>query len=422
MASRAPAAQQRRRIEIVDAGTALIGGKGYGRTTMDDIAAAAGVTKRTLYRYVPAKQDILPMIHERFQGEADALITDDAGGDPVALLTAFVESYVGVVVRHQDAVRVFFEEEYNLTAVARERIVARRDAFEERFRALLRRGRDEGRVRVEDERVVAAGVFGALASIYRWYSPTGPLGVDELSRHMADLVRCGLLAPDASGPGPVVSMPAQAEPEPEPGVAPARVGAAVLAAAVHLFATQGYLETNTREVADEAGVTKSGLFYHIGSKDELLYVIHHRFATECVQNLREWSAATPEPGDASTRLSHLIVEHCRVIGDQPELVRVFIDQGRYLDPERRAPVEALRRRYVDGFADVIRDGVRSGTFREVEPRVAALAVLGMLNSMSRWYRPDGRLSAARIGAELADLAVRGIEAIPGGYGEPQPTS
>lgn len=81
MASRAPAAQQRRRVEIVDAGTSLIGGKGYGRTTMDDIASAAGVTKRTLYRYVPAKQDILPMIHERFQGEADALISDDAGAE-----------------------------------------------------------------------------------------------------------------------------------------------------------------------------------------------------------------------------------------------------------------------------------------------------------------------------------------------------
>ncbi|MBO0874783.1 MAG: TetR family transcriptional regulator [Pseudonocardia sp.] len=414
MASRAPAAKQRRKLEIVDAGTSLIGDKGYGRTTMDDIAAAAGVTKRTLYRYVPSKQDILPMIHERFQEAADALIpADPEDADPVELLTSFVGSYVSVVVAHQDAVRVFFEEEYNLTPAARARIVARRDAFEARFRDLVRRGRAEGRFRQCDERVVAAGVFGALASIYRWYSPTGRLGVAELSEQMSALVLHGLRAPDPGAAAPVAPMPREAADDLAdlPGPPPARVPPAVLAAAVHLFATQGYLETNTREIADEAGVTKSGLFYHIGSKDELLYAIHHRFATECVSNLREWTAQTPGPGDAAARLRILVVEHSRVIGDQPELVRVFNDQARYLDPTRRASVKAMRARYVDGFARLVRDGIADGTFRDAEPKVTALAVLGMLNSMSRWYRPDGRLAAPRIGEMFADLVIDGL-AVP----------
>lgn len=409
MASRAPAAKQRRRIEIIDVGTKLLDENGYGRTTMDDIAAAAGVTKRTLYRYVPTKQDILPMIHERFLEAADDLIPPDGEpGDPPQRIADFVESYVTVVVRHQGAVRVFFEEEYNLTPGARERIVARRDAFEARFRSLVRAGQAARRFRGCDVEVVSAGVFGALANIYRWYSPSGRFGIHDLAALMSRLLLTGLTEPErvaprgeASGARRVTRVDVDAPP-------PTAVPESVLAAAIRLFAGRGYLETNTREIADAAGVTKSGLFYHIGSKEELLYSIHHRFATESLQNLARWTSEMDVPGDVIGTLRTLVVEHSRVMGDRPDEVRVFTDQARYLSDERRTSIEALRARYVDGFEEVVRRGIALGVFKDLHPRVATLAMLGMLNSMSRWYRPNGRLRAEQIGEIFADLALSGL--------------
>lgn len=406
VASRVSAKRQRR-LRIVDVATELLDRDGYGRTTMDDIAAAAGITKRTLYRYVPSKPAILPMIHERFVDAADELIPPDAEyGDPAEQLAVFIESYVTVVVRHQGAIRVFFEEEYNLTAQARAQIVSRRDAFESRFRKLVRKGQEIGQFRDCDVAVVSAGVFGALASIYRWYSPSGLLGMAHLASLMSQLLLTGLAATEGEQVADARTMPARTTSAERGEAAPTTVPEPVLAAATRLFATQGYLETNTREIAEAAGVTKSGLFYHIGSKEELLYAIHHRFGTENLENLARWHGEAPD--DVVERLRRLIVEHSRVMGDRPYHVRVFTDQARYLSGERRSHIEALRARYVDGFEEVVRAGIAAGEFKDLHPRVTTLAMLGMVNSMSRWYRQDGRLSADRIGATFADLVLTGL--------------
>jgi mycofactocin system transcriptional regulator len=43
---------------IVEAGLALFSRQGFSRTTVDEIAAAAGVGRRTIFRYFPSKNDI----------------------------------------------------------------------------------------------------------------------------------------------------------------------------------------------------------------------------------------------------------------------------------------------------------------------------------------------------------------------------
>lgn len=389
--------------------TRLLEEKGYGRTTMDDIAAGAGVTKRTLYRYVPTKQDILPMIHERFLEAADErILVDEQAGDPARQMAAFIESYVAVVVENQGAVRVFFEEEYNLTPYARVRIVARRDAFEERVREIIRAGKASGTFRECDVEVVSAGMLGALANIYRWYSPAGKLGIRDLSSLMSRLLLTGLTEAERQAARDADDGRRRAgrvEPDvPPPTTAPETV----LTAAVKLFATQGYLETNTREIADAAGVTQSGLFYHIGSKEELLYAIQHRFITESLDNLARWTEDAAPPDDVVHRLRLLIVEHATLVGERPYEARVFADQVRYLTGTRRAGIEALSARYLDGFEDMVRRGIALGVFQYLHPRVTALTVLGVLNSMLRWYRPGGRLRAEQIGEVFADLLLRGL--------------
>lgn len=409
MASRAPAAKQRRRLEIIAVSTRLLEEKGYGRTTMDDIAAAARVTKRTLYRYVPTKQDILPMIHERFlQAADDRFLVNEQAGDPARRIADFIDSYVAVVVENQGAVRVFFEEEYNLTPYARTRIVARRDAFEERVRDIIRAGKASGTFRDCEVEVVSAGILGALASIYRWYSPVGKLGIRDLSILMSRLLLTGLTeAKRRAARDTPEGRPRTARVEPEVPQ-PTTVPETVRTAAVKLFATQGYLETNTREIAEAAGITQSGLFYHVGAKEELLYSLQHRFITDSLGSLARWTAEAAPPDDVAHRLRVLIVEHAKLAAARPYEVRVFTDQFRYVTGTRRAGIEALSARYLDGFEDVVRRGIALGVFQDLHPRVTALTVLGVLNSMLRWYRPEGRLSAEQIGEVFADLLLRGL--------------
>jgi AcrR family transcriptional regulator len=47
------------RAAIADAAVALFGERGFAETTMDDVAEAAGVSRRTTYRHFPSKDDLV---------------------------------------------------------------------------------------------------------------------------------------------------------------------------------------------------------------------------------------------------------------------------------------------------------------------------------------------------------------------------
>ena len=53
-------------------------------------------------------------------------------------------------------------------------------------------------------------------------------------------------------------------------------------------------------------------------------------------------------------------------------------------------------------------GPAAGVFRQVDPKVSALAILGAVNWTVKWFRPDGAKSARQIGREQAELLVRGV--------------
>jgi len=55
---------------------------------------------------------------------------------------------------------------------------------------------------------------------------------------------------------------------------------------------------------------------------------------------------------------------------------------------------------------IIEDGVASGEFRRVEPKMAVLAILGMCNWLVQWYNPEGEVSAQMIAEIYADYALR----------------
>jgi len=61
------------------------------------------------------------------------------------------------------------------------------------------------------------------------------------------------------------------------------------------------------------------------------------------------------------------------------------------------------------FRDLIEKAQAEGLVRaDLDPRLAALSVLGSTNWVYRWFRPGGAFSPEQIGSELAEMAIRGI--------------
>lgn len=106
-AERADAARNRRRV--LDAAAALFAERGVEAVTMDDVVAAAGVGKGTLYRRFGDKSGLATaLLDDRERALQAAILTGPPplgpGADPGERLDAFVAAYLGYVGANVDVV------------------------------------------------------------------------------------------------------------------------------------------------------------------------------------------------------------------------------------------------------------------------------------------------------------------------------
>ncbi len=81
-----------------------------------------------------------------------------------------------------------------------------------------------------------------------------------------------------------------------------------------------------------------------------------------------------------------------------------------LSPQRQAKIIAARDQYERDLRRIVEQGIRDGEFRRVDTKVATFAMLGAINLIARWYRPEGTLQADTLGAQFADHLLDGLGA------------
>ncbi|GAA0934904.1 TetR/AcrR family transcriptional regulator [Pseudonocardia zijingensis] len=187
--------------------------------------------------------------------------------------------------------------------------------------------------------------------------------------------------------------------------------------ATRLFAERGFAGTSLQDIADAMGITRPALYYYVKSKDELLA----RLVTEVTNGpFDELTALVARGLDPVATLRGIVDIIVRRRATQPERFRLLIRSESELPEPLAAAHEESRRAVLKTIAGAIDAGVRSGVFRPVDARVAALGVLGMCNWVAWWFQPGGRDTAESVTGQLADMAVASLQRpdhqVPGGDG------
>jgi AcrR family transcriptional regulator len=172
-----------------------------------------------------------------------------------------------------------------------------------------------------------------------------------------------------------------------------------------VFARQGYHATGIAELCTANGVGKGAFYYYIGSKEELLAAIHDRVMDEVMLGADRVAATGGSPSD---RLAMLGAELLDVIHRHPDHVWVFLHEFPALTAGRAEQFRVRRREYERRIEAVIEAGIDAGEFRAVEPRLTALAWLGMHNYTYLWLKAGGRITAREVAQPFADIFIRGI--------------
>ena len=181
----------------------------------------------------------------------------------------------------------------------------------------------------------------------------------------------------------------------------------ILRTAARLFQQRGYDATSMNDVAAALKLSKGGLYHHFQSKDEILFEIMNH-AMEITQE----RVLAPVRGiaDPEERLRALIRLHIEVVlSPRDREITVMLHENHPLPPTLRKRINTRKKDYIHFVESVMADVQRARKARgAVSPRAAAFALLGMINWIYQWYKPEGNLQTHNLIPQFTDLVFGGI--------------
>jgi TetR/AcrR family transcriptional regulator, cholesterol catabolism regulator len=175
--------------------------------------------------------------------------------------------------------------------------------------------------------------------------------------------------------------------------------------AAQMFRRKGYHASTTRELAEELGITRASLYYHVKKKEDLLYGI-------CVESLRRVSTAVDEAlvdvDDPIERIRTLVRCHVVSMLTDIDMHATMLLDLHQLTGDQLAEVVKLRDAYQETVDAVVAEARAAGALRsDITDKNATLALLNLMNWTITWYRPEGRLQPEEFATVIADIYLDG---------------
>ena len=180
----------------------------------------------------------------------------------------------------------------------------------------------------------------------------------------------------------------------------------ILRAASEVFRRKGLHAAGMREIAAEAGMHAGNLYYYFANKQELLAFCQEDSLRQLLETAERVETEDRPPEE---QLRELVIEHVRVLNEAIPGSLAHLEVEALEEPYRDA-IQRRRDEYEAIVRRVIERGRRTGAFRDVDAKVATLAILGAVNWTVKWFQPGGDRTAESIGQEFAEILVSGLDA------------
>ena len=179
----------------------------------------------------------------------------------------------------------------------------------------------------------------------------------------------------------------------------------ILRAAADLFRERGYPASTVDLIAARLGMSKASLYTHFRAKEEMLAAI----SRETIEAFtRDLSLVLASRLPAEDKLRRVVRQHVQFVIANRSFLTVFFGEEANLPVRFARALAAQKDRYDKGVERIVQEGIRSGIFRDVPPRLVVFGLLGMVNWVHKWYNPSGRWGAEEISAAFLSLIEGGL--------------
>jgi AcrR family transcriptional regulator len=178
----------------------------------------------------------------------------------------------------------------------------------------------------------------------------------------------------------------------------------ILKSAAAAFRKLGYHGATVEQIAAALHMKKGNLYYYFRNKEEILFACH-QYSLDRLLELLEEMDRSREPADE--KLRRLINAFVHTILDELHGTALFLNLEA-LSPAHLKTVIARRDRFDQGMREIIAEGVRTGAFGTCDPKLLSFAILGAVNWIPRWFKPDGPSSSQEIADRFGDFLIAGL--------------
>ncbi|WP_251552622.1 TetR/AcrR family transcriptional regulator [Neobacillus muris] len=178
----------------------------------------------------------------------------------------------------------------------------------------------------------------------------------------------------------------------------------ILSSAIEIINKKGYSGATMEEIAAELLMTKGSLYYYFKNKSDLMYQCHQFVLSKATEEMEKILDIKEET--AQDLLTKMIAAHMEYAIEEKEVFNLIMEPKRTFSEEQLSLVLKLRKNYENLFHQVIIRGVANGEFSVKEPAIARMIMLGAMNWVQQWYKPNGRLNKEELAAIYTEYILK----------------
>lgn len=179
----------------------------------------------------------------------------------------------------------------------------------------------------------------------------------------------------------------------------------VFAASMHLFLQKGFQETSMQEIAAVSGMGKSTLYDYFKSKDEILLSVVEDGIYDLTEQAKQIAS---QDLPAAEKIHQVMHAHLEYLLENKEFYNRMIYEVQRLGPESQRRIQIRRHTFQDLLCSLVEEATREGSFRPVNPLLAARTILAILSPAVFTHRPTG--TPEQMMDEAIEIFMRGVQA------------
>ncbi len=180
----------------------------------------------------------------------------------------------------------------------------------------------------------------------------------------------------------------------------------ILKEASRLFTERGFSATTLEDIAEAVGIRRESLYYYYPGRYDLLYDI---IAPQIARVMANFEAIIARDTDFRQTIAQGIDNHLQHFNSSYLHMAMAIRKNSKGDVQLKfSTLRNLFKSYENIWLALITRAQTAGQARDdIPPEMLVYSILGLCNSLSSWYRPDGPLSLDQIGRYYTDIILDG---------------